>query len=285
MSPGCEVALPGGVWVAGVRHRTAVLRPVSGADELAVREAPGPAPRRLTVLLARCLDRLGPLAPVPPEAVAGLTVGDREALAWHLRRLTTGDRVQGVVTCPAAGCAEPLDIDLRVTDLLLPAYPEHPPERTARFRAAGADWEVRFRLPTGADQDAVGALAARDPAAAAGQLLAGCVRGATAGGEPVADLPDEVAERVSEAMADADPQAEARLALTCPVCGRGFESVLDAAGFVVSEALARAGRLFREVHTLARTYHWSEADILRLTAARRRTYLELIDETERRGWA
>lgn len=40
----------------------------------------------------------------------------------------------------------------------------------------------------------------------------------------------------------------------------------------------RAKGLLREVHALARTYHWSEEEILRLGIARRFTYLTLLEE-------
>jgi hypothetical protein len=39
----------------------------------------------------------------------------------------------------------------------------------------------------------------------------------------------------------------------------------------------RAGRLFSEVHQIARVYGWGEAEILRLHLRRRMIYLELIE--------
>lgn len=38
--------------------------------------------------------------------------------------------------------------------------------------------------------------------------------------------------------------------------------------------------LFRDVHRLAKTYHWSEPEILRLERPRRQRYLALLDEEE-----
>lgn len=38
--------------------------------------------------------------------------------------------------------------------------------------------------------------------------------------------------------------------------------------------------LFRDVHRLAKTYHWSEAEILRLERPRRHRYLALLDGEE-----
>jgi hypothetical protein len=35
--------------------------------------------------------------------------------------------------------------------------------------------------------------------------------------------------------------------------------------------------LYQELHLLAVHYHWSESDILRLTASKRRRYLRLIE--------
>jgi hypothetical protein len=40
----------------------------------------------------------------------------------------------------------------------------------------------------------------------------------------------------------------------------------------------RAPHLFREVHILARAYHWSERDLLGLSLPRRRRYLMLLEE-------
>ena len=40
----------------------------------------------------------------------------------------------------------------------------------------------------------------------------------------------------------------------------------------------RAGALLRQVHTIARTYHWSEREVLGLEVPRRVAYLLLIEE-------
>jgi hypothetical protein len=49
------------------------------------------------------------------------------------------------------------------------------------------------------------------------------------------------------------------------------------AGTVLINALSAGGGIFRQVDRLARTYHWSEADILSLTSARRLLYLRLAE--------
>lgn len=44
------------------------------------------------------------------------------------------------------------------------------------------------------------------------------------------------------------------------------------------ELNGRAQGLLQAVHTLARSYHWAERDILGLSLARRQAYLMLLDE-------
>src|ERR1700733_1838743 len=119
-----DVQLPVGVPLDGSWRRDAVLRQLTGRDEAFLLEQG----RNLTLaalttaMLARCVCRLGSISPVTPEAVRALSVGDREALLLHLRRLTLGEGMSCVLGCPA--CAEKLDLDLRVSELLLPPYPD-----------------------------------------------------------------------------------------------------------------------------------------------------------------
>ena len=60
---------------------------------------------------------------------------------------------------------------------------------------------------------------------------------------------------------------------TCPECDAELLVEVDP---YLTLSLAR-DEIFGEVHTLARHYHWSEAEILALPQARRRLYLGLID--------
>lgn len=256
MAATVPVTVPGGIWADGERRRDAELRPLRGEDELFLaEEAVSLLPAaRVTALLTRCLTRLGPHEPVQEESVRSLAVGDREALLLHLRRISLGERIPCVLVCP--DCGEGIDVDLEAGELLLPAY-----EDWAEWHDAGP---LRFRLPTGADQEDVAELALDDPGAAASVVLERCVAG------------EGAREEVPALMARLDPQAELELQVECPACGAGFDVLFDTADYVFRELLAGQARLFREVHELALAYGWSEAEILGLTVRRRRVYLDLL---------
>jgi hypothetical protein len=278
MAERIEVALPGGYERDGAWQRAVWLRPWCGRDEAWMAEEGGDgrsAAALSTALLARCLALDGGATPATPEFARALTVGDREALLLHLRRLTLGERLACVLHCPA--CGERLDLELRASDLLLPAYGREGREVEATVEAGAEVFHVRFRLPTGADQEAGGPLVAGDPERAERLVLERCVLEVLAGdGRRIDELPRAVGRRLAGVMAELDPQAELRLEADCPGCGAAFATLFDA-GRYLQEEVARVGeRLFHEVHTLASHYHWSEAEILAMTVRQRRRYLDLL---------
>lgn len=283
MSNAATITLPGGFWLNGACHQEAALRPLTGSDEaflLEAGEALLPA-QRTTALLIRCLTRLGPLNSVTTEAVRSLTMGDREALLLHLRRLTLGERLQCVLGCPNPDCGEKMDVDLKVSDLLMSPYPHVRAWYETTVSENCAAYKIRFRLPTGADQEAAAGLAHSDPQAAADLLLRRCVECVTAqdeSSEPIEDWPPAVAHQLPAIMAELDPQAELMLNLTCPVCSHACSALFDTATYFFQELAGRMRHLYREVHLLAFYYHWSEAEIMGMTARKRHRYLDLLAE-------
>jgi hypothetical protein len=267
------VTLPHGIFDGAARRQEAVLRPPTGADEAFLLEDGHARTRaeRVTTLLSRCLARLGG-GEAGEEAVRALTVGDREALLLHLRAAVHGDRLACVLDCP--DCGARMDLDLRVSGVLLPPYPEAHASYETTCGSGRARFDVRFRLPTGADQEA----AARAPGVEAGAttLLERCVDEVRARGRRVRRVPDPVADELPALMARLDPQAEVVVNLACPECGTEVSVLLDAATILFRELTSTNDRLYREVHAIALHYHWSEREILGLDVQRRRRYLELI---------
>jgi len=282
-----DVQIPGGMLLDGGWCRDAVLRPLTGDDELMLLEEGRrlPMAARVTTVLQRCVVRIGPLGAVTRDHIRHLSVGDREALLLHLRRLTLGDRMSCILTCPRAECGKKMDLDLNISELLLPPYPHASDLHAAPIGEGDDTYRVTFRVPNGADQEAAAALTADAPDSAADLLLRRCVRQVERAdrGDAVSGIPEAVVAALPAKMAELDPQAEILLDLQCPECGHPFEAVLDAADYIWKELEAGQADLYREIHVLASNYHWSEADILSLTRRNRRRYLDLIFDSTPEG--
>jgi hypothetical protein len=276
--------LPGGYWADGAHWREAQLREVTGEDQVFLtEECRGLPPAAwVTEALSRCVTRLGPGKPTR-QVIRSLSVGDREALLLHLRRLTSGERLECLLSCPSE-CREKLELELEVADLLIRADGAAQPEHELSFRREdGVEVVVRFRLPTGADQEAVAPLARSDAAAAADVLLRRCVRSVSPEGGAADELPAGLRDRLAARMSELDAQAEIILLVTCAVCGRSFSVIFDAADYLIRELKAETRRLYQEVHSLAYHYHWSAREILRMGLSQRRRFLQLLEDELTRG--
>jgi len=241
------------------------MRPLSAAELLDVWEqgqALPPAQRALALLAPACPE-------TGPEVLAGLSVGRRDALLMTLREWTFGPQLELQAACP--GCAARQEAGIRLEELRLAEV-----ECPETLSLAEGEYRVRFRLPDSLDLVAIAGCGSAE--AGRELLLERCVLSAERNGEPVAvgGLPADVCAAVSRAMADADPQADMRLALSCPSCGHPWEAIFDIAGFFWSELQAWAWRTLRQVHTLASAYGWSEAEILALSPWRRQCYLDMV---------
>ncbi len=206
-----------------------------------------------------------------PERPAELSIGQRDAQLLALRERAFGPRMTGLAQCPACGLQMELDFtvdDVRVTP---------PSEPLDIGRLCIGDCEVSFRLPN--SQHLAAIIPQGDVSSSKRALLERCLVSVRSQGKdiPAQDLSEEVVTAISQRMAEADPQADVQLALTCPQCGDRWLAPLDIAAFLWSEIHAWAVRLLREVHTLASIYGWRESEILALSPLRRRAYLELID--------
>jgi hypothetical protein len=271
-----SLRLPHGLLAGDARHGDAVVRPLTGREEELLADGAGTSlAAQVTALLGACVERIGP-APPGPDGIRALCVGDREALLLHLRRATIGDAIDCVLSCPAPSCGERLDVRLSTADLLLPPYPDPQEWSEESFGEGARRAMVRFRLPTGADQEAVADLAVTAPAAAAHRVLERCVDRVTGPAGADASLDPSLADALAQRMSELDPQAELRLDVGCPSCGGRIDTLLDIGTFFLAELARSRTSLYQEIHTLACWYHWAESEILSLTAPRRRRYLELI---------
>ena len=246
------------------------MRSLSAHDLLRiweVGEGQHPLDRALTILAAACPE-------LTRDELAALSIGQRDARLLALRELTYGPRLEGFVQCP--GCAESLEFDVTATDLKASA----PGANGEALELVAGGLEVRFRLPDSRDLASV--LGCPDATAARDLLVRRCVLEARREGNPEGgrvedgELPAEVIAEISRRMSEHDPQAEVLMDFRCPACDHRWQALFDALTFFWAELAAQAGRLLREIHALARAYGWREADILSMSARRRRFYLEMI---------
>ncbi|PTR34024.1 hypothetical protein C8J98_102212 [Luteibacter sp. OK325] len=203
-------------------------------------------------------------------SLLALPLGRRDALLLDLRKRLFGRWMHGVACCPACGATAEVDLDvdsLRQEDQAGAGTPDADDISIRVLHVSGHDEPIRFRLPD--SRDLLAMQASEDAAGARRLLLQRCVP--DTGGAP---LTDDMQFALARAMADADPQTDLALAFTCPDCRNQWEPMFDMARFLWQELHAWALRLLRDVDTLARSYHWSEADILAMSPRRRQAYLE-----------
>jgi hypothetical protein len=313
MAADTAVLLPGG-WLdgAGACHQEAAVRAVRGEDEEWLYGLPLTTPEAAVVtgLLTRCATRIGPSAPPGRDVVRSLPVGDREWLILRLWRLTLGDRVELVLTCPRPGCGARMDIDFALDGPLaepLPQWPDYP------FTAPGGGHDgrgdaggvvgLRFRLPRGGDLEALGRAGETSDGKASGgeasegeapdadraaALLGRCVvsfagfagfdGAGSDGGDATAllgrfpGLRDGLAEEMRRRSALVDREFDA----VCPQCGREFTGEFDPILAFLTEMMRRRPEFDRDVHLLSLHYHWPLSEILALPRPRRRRYVRLL---------
>ena len=206
---------------------------------------------------------LAVLGSVCEDDPAQLTWGECSARLFQLRAQVFGNEIAAVAKCPA--CGEGLEIAFSA-----PAG-QHGGRRGSLALSAHG-YEASFRLPNMRDL--------REAQQAENALLQRCILSVNCGGKaaPAEELPEELVQAISEAMAGADPDAEVQLPLQCAQCHHAWKAEFDIESFFWSELQAWSGRMLNEVHRLAAAYGWSEAEILQLSPLRRHVYLDLIAE-------
>jgi len=249
------------------------MRPLAASELLDVWERGRSAPpwqQALLLLAAACPED-------PPDVLARLSIGRRDARLLKLRAWTFGPQLYSVVACPA--CGERLEFSIDGEEIL--TGPDGAPE-LVEFDAP--EFRGKLRLPNTEDLAAV--IDIQDQEAARRALLAACLVEITPdsaqeepGEEPAASvksLPPEVQNAIVRRMQEADPLADIRIALACPACEHRWSPAFDVVAFFWQEIDDWAWRTLREVHLLASVYGWTETEILSMSAWRRRVYLEMV---------
>lgn len=231
-----------------------VLGPLTGAAELAVT---GTGAMAAIALIDACLlvRDGGPLA---AGDAALITTSDRDRLMAMLHRRTFGGRISGSAAC--GSCPERYDFDFELDQLLGAVVPAPgQPDAAGWFH----DGDVRFRLPTGADEIAAQGL----PADQAARIIA------------LRCAPDAPAARragIEARVAEIAPLVDLTLQATCPNCGAANAMTFGAERYFLTALLGERRRLLHEIHLLGATYHWPLSEIAALTREDRRGFADQI---------
>lgn len=192
------------------------------------------------------------------DELSRVPLGARDRGLLELREQLFGPRLALLASCPA--CSESSEFEIAIRDVVYPPSTQEPVVASERG-------PVRFRLPD--SRDVASALACGDPALARRTIAQRCLLDEV-------ELDDALIERLAAAIEAVDPQAEVRFALTCAACEHAWKPVLDIGELLYAE-LARVARdLLGQVHALAHAYKWREAEILAMSATRRRMYLQMV---------
>jgi len=249
------------------------MRPLSSAELLIAWErglTQSTVQRALTLLAIACVG-------TPIERLMQLTIGQRDARLLALREWAFGPQIEGIDICPS--CNERLEIAFNVADIRVPPSSSGSKSDAVEIELYALDmapYTLSFRLPNSLDLATI--TQHSDVASSHQALFECCLLSAQCDGTVVSvvELPDEIITAAIARMAEADPQADVQLALTCPSCGHQWQATFDILSFFWQEINDWAQCILREVHRLATAYGWREADILALSPQRRRLYLELV---------
>lgn len=203
------------------------------------------------------------------DDLAALSIGQRDVRLLAIHENLFGPVLRSYAECPH--CGAQLEFTIDASDL---RPQESAPCREVLDVTAG-DIQVRCRPPNSHDLAAVSQLG---EIAAARVLAECCVVEASRCGVPIpaSALPASAIEEMAAAIGDADAQADTVLALQCADCRHGWKLSVDIVSFLWIEVNTLAKVLLQQVHLLAWAYGWRESDILALSDARRRGYLEMV---------
>ena len=203
------------------------------------------------------------------------TLGERNAGLLDLHARLFGGEIELLSRCPA--CATVAQFSGSCDALAARMRPGL--EAASPFRLQTQGHIVEFRLPDSADiAIACANEGAEDDEDFALDLLERCVLACTREGTnvPVRQLPETVLDALSQHMETLDPGASVSFALDCPQCATHWQAPLDVGELLWQKVRAAAERVLLDIDVLARSYGWTEREVLRLSPLRRAAYLQMV---------
>lgn len=200
-----------------------------------------------------------------------LSIGLRDNYLLALREKLFGETLFCASVCP--DCKQAVDIALTTKDIKIDANEIAQGETELAWK----DIHIAYRLPNSKDLAAIANT--HDDQQARLTLIQRCLLKINRKGVAITaeELPRQAILKTEQAIMQQDPQAEILLDMSCPECATQWQLLFDIVDFLWTEIAVKAKYLLQEVHTLAKTYGWTESGILQLSDSRRQSYLEMIN--------
>jgi hypothetical protein len=200
----------------------------------------------------------------PADDLADLPLAERNMRLIALRGAMYGRTQTMLCDCPR--CGDTQEIDLPLDDLQEALATAPPPLETITVEGT----EVQLRALTSRD---LSRIAHERDANRAATILLSSATSTTTNALTAPETPERNRAKVRARIEAREEAAFIRLSFACSACGHGWSEIFDPGEALFSEVSADAGRLIRQIVTLAERFGWSEAEILALPTERRATYL------------
>jgi len=241
-SQGIFVLPCGYVDSTGTLHSEVHLREMSGYEEDLLASAKIPVQKKISMLLANCLESVGDIKDKTqfPSIIANLPIGDRVFLLLALRRTSLGDDFPVEETCPS--CNTKGNFILNLGDLEAKPMPD--PKQRVFDAQLPSGRSVRFHIGTATDEDRVSRVP--DDEKPSMMLLArtDLLDGKVPTIQDIKRLSFRDRQTLRALMDERDGGVDTSLDMTCPACGHEFKRELDLGqpGFFFPERVLKASK-------------------------------------------
>ncbi len=220
------------------------------------------APQSVTSVLCACLRDANQQAPSADQIWLWPITTRLQGLLTVVRA-THNSPLSVDTECPA--CQERLSFELPLEDFL-----QDNPKEALHCALANGD-SVQLRVPSGLDQQRWLQQGDIDPKAIVQDLLIDV--------DALSSV-EHGMENIEAALKEADPLTSLELETQCPDCQTNIRYPFNLEMNLLQRLRAVLSDTLRNVHRLALSYHWSEAEILNLPLQRRDFYLACLRREE-----
>jgi len=229
-----------------------------------------PRPKLVSDVLGACFLQTT-RSPDDRAALETLSVGERLAMLIKIVQAGGVDFLVAKLTCNAPECVQTFELEI---DLSALCSMHHQARQVESIEVDLGGKRVLLRRPTAKDQDQWRLRDYPDSQLAAEQMLRSLVVESEV--DLISPIPVTIVDAIEEAMQKVDPLMAPNVECECPHCGHWQEQRLDTGGLLLRSLQEIQTGMIEAIHLLAKSYHWSEDQILALSAKRRGQYLNLI---------